>query len=176
MKKPQLIVLTFLASAFIAQGQSPPKIEKGWKTFSQDNYTIQYPENWLLDSAPKMGMSLVVFSKLTSPNDQFKENINLLVQDLKGKNIDLTKYVEISEEQISTLAANGKLIETKRRKENGSEFQKMIYTSDDQMFKLKYEQYYWIKNEKAYVLTCEASQFETYKAPGEKIMNSFKFK
>ena len=125
-----------------------------------------------------MGMSFVVFSKLTDPQDQFKENINLLIQDLKGKNMDLNKYVEVSEEQIATMVTNGKLIESKRRNEKGSEFQKVIYTGDQGMYKLKFEQYYWILNEKAYILTltCEQTQFEKYKLQGEKIMNSFKFK
>lgn len=178
MKKIPILLLSFLFSTLITFSQTSPKTEKGWSTFSDKNYSVQYPDTWVLYRAPKMGMSFVVLSQLTDPKDQFKENVNLLIQDLKGKNMDLKKYTELSEEQIATLVTNGKLIESKRRNENGSEFQKLIYTGDQGMYKLKFEQYYWVKNEKAFVLTltCEASQFEKFKATGEKIMNSFKFK
>jgi hypothetical protein len=43
------------------------------------------------------------------------------------------------------------------------------------MTDLKFEQYYWVINEKAFVLTltCEEDQFKNYKEVGEKILNSF---
>ncbi len=178
MKKIPILLLPFLFSNLITLGQTTPKTEKGWSTFSDKNYSVQYPDTWILDRNPQMGMSFVVLSKLSDPKDQFKENVNLLIQDLKGKNMTLKSYTELSEEQIATMVTNGKLIESKTRNENGSEFQKLIYTGDQGMYKLKFEQYYWVKNEKAYVLTltCETSQFEKFKATGEKIMNSFKFK
>jgi len=73
------------------------------------------------------------------------------------------------------MITNGKLLESKRLSKNGSEFQKVIYTGEEGIYKLKFEQYYLIKNDKAYVitLTCELDQFEAYKTIGEKILNSF---
>jgi len=178
MKKNQFILLISSFSCTLTFSQTSSKTEKGWSTFSDKNYSVQYPDSWVMDRNPQMGMSFVVLSKLTDPKDQFKENVNLLIQDLKGKKMTLKSYTELSEEQIATMVTNGKLIESKTRNENGSEFQKLIYTGDQGMYKLKFEQYYWVKNEKAYVLTltCEASQFEKFKATGEKIMNSFIFK
>ena len=57
-------------------------------------------------------------------------------------------------------------------------FQKVIYNDDQGIYKLKFEQYYWVKKEKAYVLTltCEIDQFEQYIETGEEIMNSFRLK
>jgi hypothetical protein len=102
----------------------------------------------------------------------------LFIQDLQGKNINLDKYVEISEGQIKTMLINGNLIESKRLSENGTEFQKIICTCEQGVYKFKLELYIWIKNAKAYVLTlnCEIDQFEKYIETGEKIMNSFKLK
>ena len=76
------------------------------------------------------------------------------------------------------MITKGNLIESKRLNENGSEFQKVVYTGDQGAYKLKFEQFYWIKNGKAYVLTltCELEQFESFKATGEKILNSFRLK
>lgn len=183
MKQIQLSGLTFLFISLIACGQIKQKTtgndtEKGWKSLDESSYSIQYPENWELDKSGKMGLSLILLTKQSSPQDQFRDNVNILIQDLQGQNINLDKYVKISEEQIKTMITNGNLIESKRLNENGSEFQKVIYTGEQGVYKLKFEQFYWIKNEKAYVLTltCELEQFETYKVTGEKIMNSFRLK
>lgn len=181
MKQIQLLRLSFLFISLSACGQTVQKnaekeIENGWKALNESSYSIQYPEKWDLDKSGKMGISLLLLSKQSSPQDQFRENVNLLIQDLQGQNINLDKYVEISEGQIKTMITNGNLIESKRLRENGSEYQKVIYTGDQGVYKLKFEQYYWIKNGKAYVLTltCELDQFETYKMFGEKILNSFR--
>ena len=100
-----------------------------------------------------------------------------MIQDLKGQNINLDKFVQISEGQIRTMLTNGKLIESSRINENNSEFHKFIYTADQGIYKLKIEQYFWVKNEKAYILTLstETDQFEKYKKTGEQILNSFRF-
>ena len=91
-------------------------------------------------------------------------------------NIDLDKFTQISIDQIKTQAVKGKLIESKRMKNKTREYQKVIYTSDQNGFHLKYEQLYYVKNNKAYflTLTCEQTKFDAYKAEGEKILNSFK--
>ena len=183
MKQIQLLGLTFLFISLIAFGQTTPKntgkeIGNSWKAVNENSFSIQYPENWDLDQSGKMGISLILLSKLFSPQDQFRENVNLLIQDLQGQNINLDKYVEISEGQIKTMLTNGNLIESKKLSAFGSEFQKVIYTGDQGIYKLKFEQYYWVKNGKAYVLTltCELEQFEKYKVTGEKILNSFRLK
>ncbi len=183
MKQIQLLGLSFLFISLIACGQATQKntgteIEKGWKTLDESIYSIQYPENWDLDKSGQMGLSFVLLSKQSTPKDQFRDNINLLIQDLQGQNINLDKYVEISEGQIKTMITKGNIIESTRQNENGSEFQKVIYTGDQGVYNLKFEQYYWIENGKAFVLTltCELDQFETYKVTGEKILNSFRLK
>ena len=160
-----------------AQKNSAVEIQKGWKSLNENNYSIQYPEEWNLNQSGQMGMSFILLSKQTSQQDQFRDNVNLLIQDLTGYNLNLDKYLKISEEQIKSMITNSRLIENKRIDANGKSFQKVIYTGDQGIYKLKFEQYYWVKNNKAYVLslTCEVDQFDAYQAIGEKIMNSFQF-
>jgi len=76
------------------------------------------------------------------------------------------------------MVTNSNLIESKRIKTDSDEFQKIIYTGDQGIFHLKYEQYYWVINDKAYVLTftSEQDKFSDFKERGEKILNSFKLK
>jgi hypothetical protein len=180
MNQIKLFGLTCLFLCFLSCGQTSQKkdhtiIENGWKSIDENSFSVQYPEKWDMKKSGQMGVCLIFLSKQTSPQDKFRENVNVLIQDLSGKNIDLDKYVEISEEQIKTMITNGKLLESKRLSKNGSEFQKVIYTGEEGIYKLKFEQYYLIKNDKAYVitLTCELDQFDAYKTIGEKILNSF---
>jgi hypothetical protein len=149
-----------------------------WKTLDESNYSIQYPSTWELNQSGEMGTSFFLFSPLESNADKFKENVNLLIQDLSGQNLDLNKYTEISEEQIKTLALNAILIESKRVENSNDEFHKLIYTCDQGGFHLKIEQKYWVINEKAYVLTftCEADKAKLFSDKAENILSSFKLK
>jgi hypothetical protein len=149
-----------------------PKLTSEINTSS---YSIYYPSNWKIDNSGTRGTSFFLFSEKTDTNDDFIENINLLIQNLEKMNIDLNKFVEISEGQIIN---NGNLIESKRLKKNGIECQQLIYEMRKDKFHCKLIQYYFIKNEKAYVLTfCgESNVYEKYIPTAKKIMDSFKVK
>jgi len=182
MKQIRFFALCTLLIWMYSCGQQKAKNEQiktpeGWKLLKENGYSIQYPEDWTLDKSGQNGTSFIVLSLPTSTQDQFRENVNLLVQDLTGLNINLEKYVQISEDQIKKLATNGNLILSAKQTANGIDFQKVVYTFDQGIFKLQCEQYYWIKSNKAYVLTltCQTTQFDTYKEIGEKILNSFCF-
>ena len=146
-----------------------------WNTLNEKNYSIEYPSDWELNKSGQMGTKFILFSQLTSKNDQFKENVNLIVQDLTGHNIDLNQYVEISENQIKTMITDGNIILSERVKKDEKEFQRVIYTGKQGIYDLQFEQYYWVENNNAYVLTltCEITAFTDFKNTGEKILNSF---
>ena len=154
-----------------------PRVNSNWKTFSQSNYSIQYPPNWDLNQNPGLGLSFAVLSRLENGNDLFKENVSLMIQNLAGRNIDLDKFVAISEEQVRTVALNGMLVESKRLEDGQYPHQHLIYTSDQNNYHLTTEQYYWVQGEQAYVLTlsCEQDKYSAYKKVGEQILNSFYF-
>jgi PsbP-like protein len=183
----KLLAFFFLLS-IVACGQTntkqsdeknkPSKSMSGWKTLNQSNYSIQYPPTWEADPSGQMGTSFFLFSPLESDKDKFKENVNLLIQDLAGQHIDLNKYTEISEGQIKSMVTNSSLIESKRIKNNGEEYQKLIYSGDQGEFHLQFEQFYWVIKDKAYVLTftSEKDKFANFKETGEGILNSFSFK
>ncbi len=170
-----LAFLIFSASAF---GQSKSKdttTNNEWKTLEAFNYSIQYPPTWVLDESGRGGTSFVVLSPVESDSDIFRENVNLLIQDLSGKNIDLNKYTEISESQIKTMIQNSALLESKRVKGDFGECQVVLYTGDQGAFHFKFKQYFFVVREKAYVLTftTEQGKFEKFKKTGERILSSF---
>lgn len=180
MIRYNLLLLIFTLASVMASGQSSSLEDNStdWKSLNESNFLIKYPKDWDLSKSEQMGMSFMLFSRLTNQQDVFRENVNLIIQDLKGLEIDLDAFTDISVKQIRTLMTNGTIIDNQRLNSNGREFQRIIYTGDQGSYNLKFEQFYWIKNEKAYVLTltCEKEQFEAYKYIGEKILNSFKLK
>ena len=152
--------------------------ETSWKTINDNTYSIQYPDNWELNTEKSMGTSFILFTEQTSSEDKFRENINLIIQNLEGYNLNLDDYVAISEEQISKMVTNGIIFESKRLNTNNTEFQKVIFTGKQGIFQLKFVQYYFVKDEKAYVLTftCEEIQYEKYSLISDQILESFLFK
>lgn len=149
-----------------------------WKTLNNSEFSINYPKNWELNSSGQMGTRFIIFSQLTDKNDQFKENVNLIIQDLTGYDFDLNKYVELSENQIKTMITESNILINERLTKNKKEYQKVIYTGKQGIYDLKFIQYYWLENNKAYVLTftAEVNEFTKFKKTSENILNSFKLK
>lgn len=69
-------------------------------------------------------------------------------------------------------------IENERLKKEEQECQHLIYKAKNAGRVLRFEQYYWIINEKAYVLsfTAELAEFENYKEISRRILDSFVIK
>lgn len=142
-------------------------------------YSIQPPQGWTVDTTKSLGAELFLFSPLENSNDKFRDNINLLIQNISAYNLGLDDYVKISEQQIqSEMVKDGVLLSSERMHKNGRDFQKMIYTMTQDVFQLKILQYAFIVNGKAYVLTftAEASVFDNYRNLVSETMNSFTIK
>lgn len=183
MKKLKLTLLFILFASLASFSQTDKnalvsKTGDLWTSLVEENYSIEYPGSWELNRPGQGGPRFLLFSKLGSAEDTFRENVNLLIQDLQGMDIDLDKYTAISEEQIKTMLEDGNIIESSRQNANGRDFQKVIYRGKYAPYDLKFEQYYWIEGGKAYVLTltCEVSQYEAFKETGERILDSFRLK
>tara|TARA_B110000908_G_C10145915_1_gene399025 strand:+ start:43 stop:501 length:459 start_codon:yes stop_codon:yes gene_type:complete len=145
------------------------------KPLIENNYSISYPDDWELDQSELMGSNFILFSPFTSTEDLFKENVNLIIQDLTGHNVDLDQYIELSGNQIKTYITAAKFLENKKITTGGLNYQKLVYTGKQGVYNLKFEQYIWVIEDTAFVLTltCEEDQFDHYKTIGEKILNSF---
>jgi hypothetical protein len=171
----QILAIISSLTSYGQPEENRPKIRANWTTLYETDYSIDYPERWELDKSGQMGTSFMLFSPLLSKEDKFKENVNLLIQDLTGHNVDLDKYVEISEDQINTMITDGKIIESKRIIGESMNHHKVMFTGKQDIYNLKFEQYYWVIRQKAFVLTftCEERQFNNYRATGERILNSF---
>lgn len=180
--QPMLKILTsILLLTLVACSQQTGSDEKlkfqNWETFDHEKYSVKYPPEWELDESGKMGTSFILFSPVESTSDKFRANVNLLIQDIPDS-INLDVYTEISLEQINVQLPNAHIIENIRINSDADEQHMLIYSGDQNGFQLQFEQYFWVINTKAYVLTftCEKNKFEEFRETGEGILNSFKLK
>ena len=164
--KQQLLLLFFLISTVI----SAQKLEKEIK---ETLYSIKYSSSWKIDNT---GRNSVEFYLFASPiNENMGSNINLLIQNLDGMNLDLTKFTEISEKQIST---NGKLISSELKNIDNQEFQELIFEANMNGKEMKFYQQYFVKNSKAFIITFTAliSQYDKLEKEARIIINTFKIR
>src|SRR5258707_10770442 len=145
-----------------------------WKTLESAELLIKYPGQWELNQSGIANTNFILFAPNQSPT--FRNNLNLIIQDLKGQNIDLNKFTEISVEQIKQYITNSKILQSETTTVGPKH--KIVYTGTQGQLNLKWKQYYWVKNEKAYILTFTADQLSFDKQIEEvnSIMDSFKIK
>ena len=177
-KMRTLILLSFLLLTLSVSAQQTIDHSDTLLKVSKERYSLGYPKSWTIDTSKQLGADLFIFSQKESDTDKFRENVNVMIQDLKGFNINLDKFIEISEEQIKTMLTNANIIESKRMNNGNIEFHKLIFSGVQGIFNLKTEQYYFQFNEKGFVitLTTEQNKFGNYKEIGETILKSFKLK
>jgi hypothetical protein len=165
------LILIFITFSFYCCSQS----NKAETVISKDNFTIEYPKPWRLDTSKIMGTEFIAFSPLEDSADKFSENVNVIIQNLSGQNIDLEKYKQITEQQITTIMTDGKVFESSIVKTNKNNYFKIVYAMTQNERRLKFISVCFIKDDKAYLatFTCELDKYDSYKKIGEEILNSF---
>ena len=167
--KQLLITLLFIYATAAANAQD---VET--KTISNSEYQIEYPTTWIYENSGTGGSKFLIVSPKDGANDRFRENVNLIVQDLSASPMTLDEFTELSLSQYASLG-----VEVLENKRTANPLRQMLVINMDQSgYELKLLQYYWIVNDQAYVLTltCLKNDQERYWKDGQKIMDSFKIK
>ena len=167
--------LTFTSILFLLAAFCFAQSDTSKASYSNDKIKIEYPKTWRLDTSGIMGTEFFVFSPLENEKDKFSENVNGLIQDLSGQNIDLEKYKQITEKQLTDMATDDKVFESSIIKSDNKEYFKIIYAMTQGKFRLKITTVCFIKNDKAYLATfsAELDKYEQYKKRGEEVLSSF---
>ena len=168
-------IITLLTFATYCYSQTPTTQDAEYVT---ESYQIKYPKTWQLDASKAMGTDLLLFSPLENESDKFRENVNIMIQNLGGQNIDLEKYKLITESQLENLATDVKVFESKIIKADNDRFYKTAYAMTQGKFTLRITSICFIRNDKAYLatFTSEIDKYDSYKTIGEKILITFSLK
>jgi hypothetical protein len=68
-----------------APGFSQKSSSSEFTDFAERNYKLQYPASWTLDTSKSIGPAKFFFSPLENAEDKFRENVNVLIQDLSRR-------------------------------------------------------------------------------------------
>ena len=105
--------------------------------------------------------------------DDFTENINLLIRDLGNSKLTLDEIVKTERADLETQAT---VLSSERIIVPNKEYQRMVMTSPFYGEDLKFIQHFFLKDSKVYILTFTALErdFDKYEKIAEQIMQSFK--
>lgn len=170
------IYLLMLLTSF--SGLAQVEVPAEWLVYEDDSFLIRYPNGFEVGKSSVPNVSFILLSRSTSSKDQFRENVNLMVQDMRGMEMDLNQFTQISENQVTNLLSKGKVLESKRVTTDSSEFHRLVYVGEQGDLRLIFVQHYWIIAGKAYILTFtgEATEFKKYDAVSQVMMHSFRIK
>lgn len=138
------------------------------------NIELKYPENYELQEGV-MGVVAAFLSETKDSSDLFRENLNVIIQDLSTQPMTLEEYTNLSLDQIGVYITDSKIITSEETSLDGNPAHKVIYTGGQDQFDLKWMQIWTIVDDTAYILsyTAEANQFDNYFRIFNEMMNSF---
>jgi len=141
-----------------------------FKEIKKGDYSIKVHKDWLVELYPEDEIDLYIY---IDTEDDFVENINLMVNELKDEKVTLDSFTKNVETEFSV---QGKILSSQRITTPYREYQRIVVTSRFYGENLKFIQHFFLKNSKVYILTFTAleTDFDKYEKIAEQIMQSFK--
>uniref|UniRef100_UPI00404A1285 hypothetical protein n=1 Tax=Fluviicola sp. TaxID=1917219 RepID=UPI00404A1285 len=73
-----------LLSACSSPKNEVNEVPSDWKKYSTNKVSISFPKNWKLNEQPQEGVQFNILAPIDGKNDDFRENINYITQNLTG--------------------------------------------------------------------------------------------
>ena len=163
-----LLLCVMLTGQIFAQDQ---------KTYEGEGYRMTYPSSWSIDDSQTRAQAIFFFSPQDGPADNFRENVNLMVQDLTPDQATMKDYLTLSKKQFKDY--NATVLELSEVPDPADGFPEAFisYTMPMGEFDLQFIARVKIKGQKAYLLTYTSTidNFEQYLEDGKAIIESFSF-
>ena len=165
-------VLCFLAQSGCAR-KSPP--EPGRYYSKEKGFSIRLPKEWERKEG-FMGTTIMGLSPQEGPADEFRENVNVFVEELP-KALSLEEYSSLSLANLRKLMTDFQEHETSQTTVGDAGASRLVSSHRMGQYDLKVLVYWLIKARRAYVITCSAEreQFDAYLGKFEDIVKSFRF-
>jgi hypothetical protein len=179
MKNPHLLWVLFCLMTFVGYGQQMADSVKVMKptqpnVLKRNTYSIHIPQGWkLMDGCQENLCSLLSPADTLSGFDRFTENINFTLEKVPSATYTVDKYAAYSENYLPKVVKNFKVLDRKKIRPNAY---RLTYKGEKSGFSQTWRQYYYIKNQKIYIVTfaCETSKYAFYLPLIEPHLNSFK--
>lgn len=140
-----LLLITTSAAIFAQSGSN--------KTIDRKNYSIACPETWKADSSGAFGTDIILYSEKEDSLDNFRENVNALLQNLKGYSYTLEKIKEENEANIANFMTDAKITVSEIVKHPAEPYYLLKYLGRQGKFELSFIQRYYLKSDVLFVVT-----------------------
>jgi hypothetical protein len=150
-----------------------------WARLTDTTYTLRFPNTWTVDQSGLMGSRFFLFSPLDSLNDTFRENFNLIVNDMAAyPDITLEYIADGARAQVESIINEAKMLEFRIVHNDDFKYYLLEYSGKQGKFDLHWKQRFMLFDHRFYVLTftAEAHQFDQYLPTAERIFDSFSLK
>jgi hypothetical protein len=140
-------------------------------------FTIGYPGEWKLNESSEDAV-LQITSPQENDNDQFKQNINLQIEEVNSS-VTIDDYVKTNMDGVKEIIKNYREVSAMFFNRNGSRAYQVVYKGKygTMAYELQIKQLFTISNGKAYILTYVSKENErdAFETTANKIFNSFKY-
>lgn len=142
---------------------------------SRDNFSIKFPEEWE-NTEGFMGTAVISRSLLENNADQFRENVNVVVEQLP-REMSLDEYGAAGIQNLPRVITDFQEIENGATTINEHDAKWLMYSGRVGTIRLKCKQFYMVHNKRGYVITCSATPetYDSYKYTFDDVAMSFQF-
>lgn len=156
-----------------ASDASDIEVPDGWVLYQSSNpsYTVMAPADWEFDTTGKMNTAMVLISPADSLNDFFRENVNLVYEDLSSDPGGIDEYLNRSEKLIKQYVTDLQDYTKEKREDQYW----LSYTGKQGSVRVAYNQCVMMRGTRAYILnyTSIVGKETRHHANGEKILQGF---
>jgi eukaryotic-like serine/threonine-protein kinase len=176
---PLILGLLSLLTAFggwiwLKQRGEQPKVKMSLYENYNQGFRVDYPQSWAKQSRDDFwATGAVFFSPLENEQDQFKEQVSVLVENLP-KDLALPKYTEESLSEIKQLS-DPSVGNAQKIMLGTNEGQQVAYQGEENGSPVKRMQTWTVNGDRAYVITYTAvpETYDDYLPTVEKMIKSF---
>lgn len=165
------LALVFVLGVFAVESES---WAQGYRPYSNPagGFTIFYPQNW---EQRMVGTTVVALSPQESPTDTFRENINVVFENLNAP-MSSQQYAMLSFNAMQRQLNGFQLVQQGPAVVGGNQAHFFIYRHVMGQ-QLQVLAYFIVRGNRGYVITCSASpaDFARYQAIFNQIANTLRF-
>ena len=155
----------------VATGAPP---EPGRYYAQADGFSIRFPADWG-QKENVMGTRVVAMS-LQEPGDTFRENVNVVVEDLPSP-MDVETYAALSLKNLSRLLSAGEQPDVADAELGGVAAKRVIYETVMGQLRVKGMVILAVRGRRGYAVTCSATPetFDAFRPTFDEIAGTFRF-
>lgn len=180
-KKILIVLMVLTLSLNVLVGCTDKEVEairKNTTVYSNSEYNIEarYASDWEIN---ENGMQYIAafLSPVENENDTFRENINIIIEDISSYDFNNETFNDYTLEQLINCIPDCEIISNKKFNLSKDTVYETVYVGNCNLLELKWKSIYFVKNKKAYTITFSAdkNKYDKYIPYFTQFIQDFKY-